>query len=276
MPDSNLPQPSASVILLKDGLDRKDPFVIFLLRRQGESRFMPNRCVFPGGRVEKKDGEDPWAEESLKACALRELWEEAGVILAEDRKKAAAVPAGAKQAARSALQAGEAGLKEAMDSLGLKPDFKTLIPYARWITPAARNMRFDTVFYLAPAPPGQEADSDQKETSAGLWLAPQKALDQNQAGEVALAPPQVRILGELSGYASVQDLLSRNRQNDLTPVRPFLWIKDGKRIILLPHDPEYAQKAPSDPESPGRPCPAGQATRVVDVNGLWLPYKWPA
>jgi len=266
MPDSNLPQPSASVILLKDSLDPKDPFVIFLLRRQGESRFMPNRYVFPGGRVEKRDGQDPMSAEALKICALREMFEEAGVILAQDPKKAAAMPPEARQAARAALQAGETGLNEALESLGLAPDLNALTPYARWITPAARNMRFDTVFYLAPAPPEQEAESDRKETSAGLWLAPQKALAQNLAGEVALAPPQVRILGELSEYSSLEELLRRNRQKDLTPVRPFMWIKEGKRIVLLPHDPEYAQKAPSDPEAPGRPCPAGQATRVVDKN----------
>jgi 8-oxo-dGTP pyrophosphatase MutT (NUDIX family) len=276
MPDPISPQPSASVILLKDRPDAKDPFALFLLRRQGESRFMPNRYVFPGGRVEERDGEDPWTPEALKICALRELWEEAGVILAQDRKKAAAIPPEARQAARAALQAGETGLNEALEALGLAPDLGALTPYARWITPAARNMRFDTVFYLAPAPPEQEAESDRKETSAGLWLAPQKALAQNLAGEVALAPPQVRILGELSEYASLEELLNRNRQNDLAPVRPFMWMKEGRRIVLLPHDPEYAQKAPSNPDSPGRPCPAGQATRVVDKNGLWLPYRWPA
>ena len=269
-------QPSASVILLQASVGSDDPFCLYLLHRQGKSRFMPNLYVFPGGRVEPKDGSDPTSDSALRICALRELWEEAGVILAHDPQKAAALPGPKSQEVRESLQDGRTGLDEALTSLGLRADLKALTPYARWITPPAWNQRFDTVFYLATCPEGQRADCDQKETDAGLWLSPRKALEQNQQGLVVLAPPQVRILGELSEYDSLEQIMDRGGKRDLTPVRPFLWIKDGKRIILFPHDPEYERQAPSSPEDPGRPCPASQATRVVNDNGRWLPYLWPA
>lgn len=269
-------QPSASVILLRRSEGPDNPFCLYLLRRRGKSRFMPNRYVFPGGRVEPEDGQDPMSDPALRICALRELWEEAGVILADDPQKAAAASGPEGQEVRESLQAGRAGLNEAMASLGVNPNLEALIPYARWITPPARNMRFDTMFYMALCPEGQKADSDHKETEVGVWLTPREALEQNQQGEVGLAPPQVRILGELSEYKSLEQLLESGGQRDLSPVRPFLWIKDGKRIILFPHDPEYQRQAPSTPEEPGRPCTAGQATRVVDVEGRWLPYVWPA
>lgn len=229
---------------------------------------MPNRFVFPGGRVEPSDGPDPMAEPALRTCALRELWEEAGVILASDPAAAAALAP--EERARAALEAGEAGLAPTLAGLGLTPDLEALVPYARWITPTARSQRFDTMFYLALMPAGQEAACDRKETSQGLWLGPARALEENQAGRVELAPPQVRILGELSVHSSLDSLWAAARRADLAPVQPFLWRKEGRRVILLPWDPDHPRQ---EPLTPARPCPAYQCSRLVHEKGRWWPYR---
>ena len=270
MNPANQPQPSATVILLDPDRAQGEPFALYLLKRRSRSRFMPGRFVFPGGRVEPRDGEDPFSPRSLAACALRELWEEAGVVLAHDQAAAAAVPVREREQARRRLQEGQWSLERAMQGLGLAPAFDALIPYGRWITPSARPQRFDTVFFLALMPPGQQAESDHLETSQGLWLGPARALEENLAGRVELAPPQVRILGELADFPSLADLLERAGRGDLEPVRPFLWIQGERRVILLPWDPDYPQR---HPRSPAQPCPAGQATRLVHQEGRWLPAK---
>jgi 8-oxo-dGTP pyrophosphatase MutT (NUDIX family) len=261
------------VILLDPQAGQDEPFGIFLLRRRAQSSFMPNRFVFPGGRVEPGDGPDPWSPRALQICALRELWEEAGVILAQrsDGTNGAWPPAPARNAARLALQEQGATLEQTLAGLGLTPGLGALTPYARWITPLARPQRFDTQFYLALMPAGQEADSDQMETSEGLWRGPGQALRENQEGRVELAPPQVRILGELASYPSLEALLAR--QPEAEAVLPVLWAKDGQRVILLPDDPDYPAQAPADPGSPGQACPAHQATRLLHQKGRWLPFR---
>jgi 8-oxo-dGTP pyrophosphatase MutT (NUDIX family) len=263
------PLASASIILLDPTRGQKEPFGLFLLKRRTGSSFMPDRFVFPGGKVEPFDGDEPLVDQTLRTCALRELWEEAGVILASDAGAAASADEAAKNKALASLEAGHTSLGQAMAGLGLKPDLAGLRPYGRWITPKARPKRFDTFFYLAEMPQGQEAACDHKETSQGIWLGPGQALSENQAGRVELAPPQVRILGELAMHASLDDLLASVRQPNLTPVEPFLWINGKERVIMLPWDPDYEAR---EPVTKARPCPAHLCSRLVHDKGRWLPY----
>lgn len=261
------PVPSASVILLRDDNTAEAAFSIYLLKRAGSSSFMPGRYVFPGGRIEPHDGPDPGDLDTLKRCAARELWEEAGVVLARGNQPGA----DDLEAGRRVLQNGETGLQEALTGLGLDLDYQALVPYARWITPDARPQRFDATFFLARMPQGQRARSDQMETSQGLWLSPARALEQNQQGEVELGPPQVIMMAQLAQRASAAGLLEA--RHDLTPVKPMLWINGKVRMIMLPWDPEYTAGHPSDTEGLGRPCPPDEASRLVNRGAAWLPYK---
>ncbi len=267
MPKSPEPQPSAAVILIDP--EREGPgFRLYLLRRAGGSRFMPGRYVFPGGRVEPGDGPEPRSDTALRACALRELWEEAGVCLAQPRPGAPAPEQQALAAARARMLAGEQSAAEALAGLGLSPAPEALTPYARWITPEARPQRFDTTFYLARMPAGQAASADRTETEAGLWLAPEEALAENAEGRVSLAPPQVRILGELATHRDAGELLAAAAGSDLAPVMPVLHAGESGRVIMLPWDRDYAAGVPADP---ARPCPAGSASRLAHSRGRWLP-----
>jgi 8-oxo-dGTP pyrophosphatase MutT (NUDIX family) len=260
------PIPSASVILMRPDPKARAGFSIFLLERAGASSFMPGRYVFPGGRVERTDGPDPADMTTLKYCALRELWEEAGVVLA----KGALPEAERLEEPRRALQKGQAGLASALAGLGLEPDLEALVPFARWITPAMRDQRFDATFFLASMPQGQKARSDHLETTRGLWAGPQEALDCNQEGRVGLAPPQIIILSQLARAGDLEKLLAA--AYDLDPVEPHMWANHEARIVMLPHDPDYPASSPSHPSDLGRPCTADQATRLVNQDSFWLPY----
>jgi hypothetical protein len=145
------------------------------------------------------------------------------------------------------------------------------------------------MFYVARMPEGQEAVCDalcaadgqsgngQAETSQGLWLGPRRALAENTQGQVELAPPQVVILGHLAELASVEALAAFCAGADLAPVLPVLWAQgrgpEAQRVILLPWDPDYPAGAPADPDNPGQPCPASQASRLLHNRGRWGAYR---
>ena len=260
-----IPQPSASVILLDPDLGRDEPFGVFLLVRGQASKFMPGRYVFPGGKLEPHDGPDN--DDSRRICALRELFEEAGVLLAEGPK-----PEPEKaQTARERLQNGGTGLSEALGGLGLELRPDALFPYARWITPEFRPKRFDTTFYLALMPKGQKAKSDLLETSGGAWLGPEKALLDHQSGLVSLAPPQVRMMGELAGFKSLDQVFAASEKADMTPVLPVLRANHASKVIYLPWDPDYADDKAQLNDPKALPCHAGRTSRLVMTDGQWLP-----
>lgn len=264
VPSVPSPKLSASVILFRDG--DQAPFEIFLLRRSLESSFMPGRMVFPGGGWQADDG-DPGGD-GLPVCALRELWEEAGVILADDPDRAAELDPEARERMRERVDAGELGLNPALAELGLVADLKALRPYARWITPLARPKRFDTIFYLARMPHGQRARSDEGETVEGIWLSPDRALELNTQGDYSLAPPQVRLIGQLAQASSADELWAE--EPNLTPVLPILHADDSGRTIILPWDPDYQT---GRPVREAKSCPAGQAERLIHRRGRWLPHR---
>ncbi|MGZ3523648.1 MAG: NUDIX hydrolase, partial [Thermodesulfobacteriota bacterium] len=207
-----VPKKAATVILLKD----KEPygFQVFLLQRHEKSSFMGGNFVYPGGRVDQGDG-------SLEVCsfskgitseeaqrilggtvspeeglaywiaAIRELFEEAGVLLAYDQKRNLFRLGDRSEQEkfsnyRGLLQRAEIGICEMAKKEDLSFALDQLRYYAHWITPEARSERFDTYFFLARYPSEQEATHDQKETTAGIWIAPREALDDNLRGGAVL------------------------------------------------------------------------------------------
>ena len=209
------PKNAATVILLRD--KKPEGFEVFLLKRHEKSSFMGGNFVYPGGRVDRDDG-------SLEICSLskgitlneaqtilggtispeesfahwiagiRELFEEAGVLLAYDQKENLFQIKNRDEQEKFLII--ELSFKR-VESPSVKWHRKKnslfaldqLHYYAHWITPEARSERFDTRFFLARYPLGQEASHDQKETTAGIWITPKKALEENLKGEVFLEPP---------------------------------------------------------------------------------------
>ena len=175
------PRDAASVILVRPA----DAGVeVFLLRRRKTASFMGGAFVFPGGAADPEDGGD------LRVTAARELFEEAGVLLATtavERDLVAALRARLLAGAPLTALLAEAGLALAPAQLGY---------FAHWITPSIEPRRFSARFYVAVLPDGQAPSFDSHETVDEAWATPAAALARAQ--ELALPPPQVRILTDLS------------------------------------------------------------------------------
>ena len=204
----------------------RDAATVILLR-PAAAGFEGGAFVFPGGAADPEDGGD------LRVTAARELFEEAGVLLAS-----APVDHATVAALRARLLAGApmaALLAEA--SLTLAPE--RLAYYAHWITPSAEGKRFSARFYLAVLPDGQRPSFDAQETVDQVWVSPRAGLA--RAGELALPPPQVRSLGELSGVRTTADVLAvaAERARAPHPIMPRLAPLAAGFALLLPWDPEY-------------------------------------
>jgi 8-oxo-dGTP pyrophosphatase MutT (NUDIX family) len=297
-----IPKKATTIILLRE--KKAEGFEVFLLKRHEKSSFMAGNFVYPGGRVDRSDGSKEISchckgvtfEEAHKimggsispdesfahwVAGIRELFEEAGVILAYDRSGS---PFSIKNQIqqerflnyRTLLQKGNLTLLQIAQEEEILFALDQLHYYAHWITPEAFSERFNTRFFLALHPVGQEANYDQKETTAGIWITPQKALEENLKGKVILSPPTLITLKDLFRFKSMEDLFNSLKNKEIRPVLPFLTKILSETIIVYPWDPEY--EAFQRGEFPvhmnhGRPSQSGDyPTRLILKEGIWHPY----
>jgi 8-oxo-dGTP pyrophosphatase MutT (NUDIX family) len=181
---------AASLILLRDTAERPE---VLLVKRNPEQRFMGGAWVFPGGALHDDDG-------GHSAAAVRELREEAGVVLREDAE---------------------------------------LVPFSRWITPEEVKVRFDTWFFVARAPDGARAVPDGAECVDARWLRPAAALDAHARDELMLVFPTIKHLEELAGFASVGHALETARGRGVEPIQPRVVVRGGAAEVVLPGEPGY-------------------------------------
>lgn len=237
--EPSVPVPAATTVLLRAGENGPE---ILLLRRHRTSGFVPGAYVFPGGRVDPEDGEpgllartdlgdgaadlrDGAAAPEYRMAAVRELFEETGVLLAgRDAGHAVGDAAADPRLAdwREALMQGRSTLLDLIDSLDLRLAAADLVYCAHWITPVAERRRYDTRFFLAALPPGAEASIDGREMTDALWLTPAAALRRFRAGRLPMVFPTVRTLETLEGFTSVAAALDAHRYRAVASVLPRL------------------------------------------------------
>jgi 8-oxo-dGTP pyrophosphatase MutT (NUDIX family) len=161
-----MPRPAATVVLVQG----RRPWELLLVHRPGGADFAPGAYVFPGGTVHEGDGA---GEDAIRAAAVRELFEEAGILLARSAGRLARDSDCVK--VRSLVEGG-ALFGQALARLGLEPALDRLVMFARWVTPAQMRRRFDTRFFLARLPAGQSVRPQEGEVTDWLWVAPDRAL----------------------------------------------------------------------------------------------------
>jgi 8-oxo-dGTP pyrophosphatase MutT (NUDIX family) len=298
----SIPKKATTVILFRER--SSETFEVFLLKRHEKSSFMGGNYVYPGGRVDRGDGCQEICslskgvtaaeahqtlggsippEESLAhwIAGIRELFEESGILLAYDQSGNLFCPKDSSEQERfsnrrSLLQKAELTFCQLAQEEKLSLALDQLHYYAHWITPEVQPQRFDTRFFLARHPIGQEASHDQKETTAGLWLTPQEALANNLQGEVALSPPTLKTLEDLSRFKSISELFDSLGKTEIRPVLPILMKLPEEPFILFPWDPEYDMFQRGEVPNPidhGRPSyPEDNTTRVVFKEGRWFPF----
>jgi 8-oxo-dGTP pyrophosphatase MutT (NUDIX family) len=190
--EATAPRQAATVILLRGG---ESALEVLLVKRNEKARFMGGAWVFPGGAVDEEDGDS-----AHRAAAVRELSEEAGVVL---------------------------------------PDPHALVEFSRWITPKEVTVRFDTLFFLAELPDGQQPTVDGEECVDQGWFTPQGALEAFAREEIVLVFPTIKHLEQLGTFASVSELLSYASGRKVVPVQPKVWFDGEVARVLLPGEPGY-------------------------------------
>ena len=207
------------MLLIRDAPDLK----VFMLRRNLRSVFAAGAYVFPGGAVDPDDSDDALevglgadrAETGIPArfrvAAIREAFEEAGVLLARDATTGTPVDGGSLTAAREALHRGERSFTDIVSDLGVVLDTAALWPIGRFITPLGAPRRFDTWFFVAPAPDGHAYRHDDGETVASLWIRPDAALERSRHGQFELIEPTWCTLALIARYPRVASLFDAIR-----------------------------------------------------------------
>ena len=243
--------PAATVLLLRDA----PAFEVLMVQRHHQIDFASGALVFPGGKIHASDQTDAWQgrvlgweqtpplERGLRIAAVREAYEETGILLA--RHADLGHFAGDERAgvAREEIVAKPEAFLELVDELDLKLDLAALTVFARWITPAMMPKRFDTWFYVATAPPDQLAVCDGWETVDAEWIAPAEALRLAAAGERSVIFPtrmNLKLLAEASG---AKDAADRARARPLVTVEPRMVNGPDGGMLVIPGDAGYGEVA---------------------------------
>ncbi|HEX6228024.1 MAG TPA: NUDIX hydrolase [Solirubrobacterales bacterium] len=196
--EPSTPRPAASVVLLRRGGKHSERGLeVLLLKRSESAQFMPSVWVFPGGTLDPEEGA---SESGYRACAVRELAEEAGIELDEDAE---------------------------------------LVPFSRWITPEVVSRRFDARFYLAMAPAHSSPRPDGVETTEADWYEPKAALDAQAADRMAIAFPTLKQLEALLEFEAAEEAIEAHRGRPVEPILPKIVGTREVHRILLPGDPDY-------------------------------------
>jgi 8-oxo-dGTP pyrophosphatase MutT (NUDIX family) len=245
------PRQAATVLILRDGAPGLE---VYLLRRTKGMPFAGGMTAYPGGGVDPRDGdtEIAWAGPSpeqwagafgcdvrtareLVCAAVRETFEEAGVLLAgaDDGSVVPDVSGDDWEQQRQALLARELSLAELLAGRGLALRSDLLRPFAHWITPPVEPRRYDTKFFAAALPVGQEARHVSGEADEAAWLTPAAALQELAAGARPMLPPTSHTLGQLQPFPDVAAALAGSPPEPLHPISPtFEETPDGKWAVL--------------------------------------------
>ena len=279
--DDGPASPAATVVVLRDAGPAPE---VFMVRRHEGTAFMGGAHVFPGGRVDPSDGEtasERWCDGMAEAAArfpelppadavafhvaaARELFEEAGVLLARDGADFVALT-GASVHARTVQDRRDVHgrgltLSDIVEREGLRLALDALVPFAHWVTPPIDTRRFDTRFFVARMPPQQTPVHDDTETTESVWMTAADAIARCQRDEIVLPPPTWTTLREIEPFTTVDAVMTWARARRITKREPMFLEADGEKMLLLPGDP-------LNPERTDEPVPA--ETRFVLDGNRW-------
>ena len=259
---SQLPEPasipearaSATIVIARDGPGGLE---LFMLERHIQSEFAGGAFVFPGGTLDDGDLDtalaglvDGWetlAEDmgeddaelarALMVCAIRETFEEAGILLARTTEGAPVDLSGPRWSEwRAAVDAGEMSAAVLAKAAGIRYAADELRFWQRWVTPIHAPKRYDTRFFIARLPDGQVPLHDAVETTGSAWISPADALAKAEAGAFTIVFPTRKALESLAPFSSTDALLAAAVGRPNQPVLPRLLTRGAEVRIQVPPD----------------------------------------
>ncbi|MEX2474704.1 MBL fold metallo-hydrolase [Marinobacter sp.] len=261
-------RPAATLALTRD---TSDGLQVLLLQRTWDAVFLPGYYVFPGGAVDEQEllgrehalgPADAQISQTMSLdeggadymlAAVRECFEEAGILVAVDADGATIDGTHAVQGERQALFRGQRSLAQLCAQHGLAIPLDRLAYLSHWVTPPGPPRRFDTRFFVTVAPEGQAASEDGVETIDHVWINPSEALEEHRNGQRLLGLPTIRTLRVLSSFDNSEALMRYAHANppEQYPDQPWPAIKNSKPVVLEPGSPAYDEAAKLDPEGEG-------------------------
>jgi 8-oxo-dGTP pyrophosphatase MutT (NUDIX family) len=252
---STTPQPAETKLSATNLLLRDAPaFEVLMVKRHHQIDFASGALVFPGGKMHAGDQDPAWSDHCLgwdafddeqrvlRIGAIREAFEEAGILLA-DRRDGSTFGEACDLSVREAVDRGETAFLDVVRDLGVQLRLDALTVFARWITPVMMPKRFDTWFYAVRAPSDQVAACDGRETVDAEWIAPAEILRMEAAGERTVIFPtrmNVQLLAEARDAA---DCVARAEARTLVTVLPQVEVRGESRFLVLPPDAGYGDVA---------------------------------
>ncbi|AVH57385.1 MULTISPECIES: NUDIX hydrolase [Streptomyces] len=257
------PRRAATVMLLKD---TDDTPVVHMLRRRASMAFAGGAYAYPGGGVDPRDDEHQirwagptrawWAKrlgvdetsaQAIVCAAVRETYEEAGVLLAGAAPDTVVgdTTGDAWEADRAALVARDFSFAEFLDRRGLVLRSDLLGVWTRWITPEFETRRYDTWFFVAALPEGQRTRNVSTEADRTVWIRPADAAASYDKGELTMLPPTIATLRQLSLYDRAADVLAAAPDRDMTPVLAKARLENGEVILAWPGHDEFTKRIPT-------------------------------
>ncbi|MFI2718380.1 NUDIX hydrolase [Streptomyces collinus] len=253
------PKRAATVMLLKD---TGSGTAVHMLRRRASMAFAGGAYAYPGGGVDPRDddhhvrwagptrawwadrlGTDETAAQAIVCAAVRETYEEAGVLLAGPAADSVVGDTtGADwEADRAALVARDLSFAEFLDRRGLVLRSDLLGAWTRWITPEFESRRYDTWFFVAALPEGQRTRNASTEADRTVWIAPSEAAAGYDKGELLMMPPTIATLRQLTAYDTAAGALEAAPGRDLTPVLATARLVDGEIVLSWPGHEEFTK-----------------------------------
>ncbi|MFI0540418.1 NUDIX hydrolase [Streptomyces sp. WSLK1-3] len=257
------PRRAATVMLLKDSAAGT---VVHMVRRRASMAFAGGAYAYPGGGVDPRDddhqihwagptrawwaarlGVDETTAQAIVCAAVRETFEEAGVLLAgPTAETVVGDTTGAQwEADRAALVDRELSFAEFLERRGLVLRSDLLGAWTRWITPEFEPRRYDTWFFVAALPQGQRTRNASTEADRTVWIRPQDAADGYDKGELLMMPPTIATLRQLVPHTTAADALAAAPDRDLTPVLARARLVDGEIVLSWPGHDEFTKHIPT-------------------------------
>lgn len=277
-------RPAATLAITRDS---EDGLQVLLMQRTWDATFMPGFYVFPGGAVDEADprcapylsgGDDASVSHDMSigeggshymVAAIRECFEEAGVLLALDDSGATLTSDHPVFRERDGMIAGDQTLAAVCHQYGLSLPLDRIAYLAHWITPPGPPRRFDTRFFAAAMPEDQTPAHDRLETIDHVWLTPEQAMDEHRQGTRLFASPTLRTLRIIAGFDTTEALLrhARSQPPEPAPDKPWPAVKQGKPVAVEPGTGPFDEVRKLDPEGRGQALAEivpGEAVQLAD------------